>query len=105
MANHIKKGDSILIPFKNGQSIYDSQNRPRMYKTQKAFERAFPKHLIDIVGVELAEYVEVVRCKDCKEYIPWNDGRICARIGSYFGNTKPNDFCSRGERKMDAEVE
>lgn len=46
----------------------------------------------------------VVRCKDCVEYIHWGDdgNRICGRIGSYFGNTKPNDFCSRGA-KMDVE--
>lgn len=50
--------------------------------------------------------VEVVQCKDCVEYIPWLKGeRVCGRIGSYFGNTKPNDFCSRGVRKMAAEVE
>ena len=50
--------------------------------------------------------VEVVRCKDCEEYIPWLEGNyVCGLIGSYFGNTKPNDFCSRGVRKMDAEVE
>lgn len=42
----------------------------------------------------------VIRCRDCKEYIPWGDGRICGLVGSYFGNTKPNDFCSRGA-KMD----
>lgn len=51
--------------------------------------------------------VEVVRCMDCVEYIPYGDygDRICGRIGSYFGNTKPSDFCSRGIRKMDSEVE
>lgn len=44
--------------------------------------------------------VEVVRCKDCAEYIPWLYGdRICGRIGSYFGNTKPDDYCSRGRKK------
>lgn len=45
--------------------------------------------------------VPVVRCKDCEEYIPWLDRKICARIGSYFGNTKPNDFCSYGKRRCD----
>lgn len=43
--------------------------------------------------------VEVVRCKDCEEYIPWLRGYICGRIGSYYGNTKPDDYCSRGVRK------
>ena len=51
--------------------------------------------------IELAPAVDaepVVRCKDCAEYIPWGDDRICGRIGSYFGNTKPNDYCSRGRK-------
>ena len=43
--------------------------------------------------------VEVVRCKDCAEYIPWGNDRICGRVGSYYGNTKPNDYCSRGRKK------
>lgn len=41
----------------------------------------------------------VIRCKDCKEYAEWGDSTICMRLGSYYGNTKPNDFCSRAERK------
>lgn len=45
----------------------------------------------------------VIRCKDCEEYIPWGDRHICGLIGSYFGNTKPNDFCSRGRRKKAGE--
>ena len=46
--------------------------------------------------------VPVVRCKDCEEYIPWLRGNICGLIGSYYGDTKPNDFCSRGRRKEKA---
>lgn len=46
----------------------------------------------------IVEYAPVVRCKDCKEYIPWADGYICGRVGSYYGNTKPDDFCSFGEK-------
>ena len=45
----------------------------------------------------------VIRCKDCDEYIPWGDRHVCGLIGSYFGNTKPNDFCSRGRRKKAGE--
>lgn len=51
------------------------------------------------------DVVEVVRCKDCEEYIPWLDGKICGRIGSYYGNTKPNDFCSRGVKRTNAKEE
>lgn len=59
MANHIKRGESLLIPFRNGLSISDSQNKPRMYKTKKAFEKAFPKHYYGTDDVELVEYAEV----------------------------------------------
>lgn len=41
----------------------------------------------------------LVRCKDCKQYMEWLDGRICARLGSYHGDTKPTDYCSYGERQ------
>jgi len=104
MPSQIKRGESILIPFKDGKSIYDSQNKPRMYMTRQAFERSFPGYLVGRESVELVEYVEVVRCKDCAEYHPWLRGNICMRLGSYYGDTKPDDFCSYGRRK-DAEDE
>lgn len=39
MGSSIKEGQSIFIPFVNGESIPDSQNRPRMYKTVEQFEK------------------------------------------------------------------
>lgn len=56
---------------------------------------------IDMVKtVNAIDAVEVVRCKDCEEYVPWLEGDyVCGRIGACFGNTKPNDFCSRGVRR------
>lgn len=61
---------------------------------------------VDVIKeVPTVDAVEVVRCKDCEEYIPWLYGwYICGRVGSHHGNTKPDDFCSRGRRKMDAEA-
>lgn len=58
----------------------------------------------DVLGViddvTTVDAVEVVRCKDCAEYIPWLDGeRICGRMGSYHGDTKPDDYCSRGRKR------
>ena len=99
MASHIKRGESILIPFRNGQSITDSQLKPRMYKTMQAFEKSFPGHYLGTDGVELAEYAEVVRCKDCKHY-----GRIKGLIGLRCGFHDnllmcKDDFCSYGERR------
>lgn len=40
------------------------------------------------------DFVEVVRCKDCKHY----DGKwLCAICG--VSSRKPNDFCSYGKRR------
>ena len=48
-----------------------------------------------------ADFVEVVRCKECK-YLMFSDmyGE-CGR--GYMGIVSPNNFCSRGERKDGAE--
>ena len=49
-------------------------------------------------------YVEVVRCKDCKHYIPDTSispdfiGHYCEYHGNDY-SFLPNDFCSYGERK------
>ena len=56
----IKRGESIFIPFRNGTSIYDSQCKPRMYKTIKGFEKHFPSRYLGNDGIELVEYAEVV---------------------------------------------
>ena len=101
MASFIKKGESIFIPFRNGQSISDSQFKPRMYKTVQAFVKSFPGHYLGNIGVELAEYAEVVRCKDCIGKAHWykNDYgcTICGLSGLFV--VEDRDFCSYGERK------
>lgn len=96
MASEIKRGEAILIPFINGKSIYDSQCKPRMHKTVQAFEKSFPGHYLGTADVELVEYAEVVRCKDCVHY----DGEGCLLT---YGEFEPNsmDFCSYGERRND----
>jgi hypothetical protein len=100
MANTIKRGESLFIPFKNGESIYDSQLKPRMYKTKEQYDR-FNYHFKD---AEMVEYTEAVRCKDCKHYHPrcqsahWEGKKnMCCRSANV--HTKPDDFCSYGERK------
>ena len=105
MASHIKKGESILIPFRNGQSIADSQLKPRMYKTMQAFEKSFPGYYLGTAGVELVEYAEVVRCKDCKHWKlidglePHWECQIFCGLHDYGYLTGADDFCSYGERK------
>lgn len=59
MAKMIKRGETLLIPFRNGVSLSDSQQNPRMYKTRKAFDRMFPVLDHGTDGVELVEYAEV----------------------------------------------
>lgn len=103
MANTIKKGESLFIPFKNGESVYDSQLKPRMYKTKEQYDR-FGYRFKD---AEMVEYVEVVRCKDCensraiKETDPnaheyAEDCVWCMAHDVGFGK---DDFCSYGERR------
>lgn len=101
MASHIKKGESLLIPFRNGQSISDSQLKPRMYKTMQAFEKSFPGHYLGTDGVELVEYAPVVRCKDCKHrmYSDFDGCYVCHHGG--FNAINPDHFCSYGERRTD----
>lgn len=92
MASEIKRGESLLIPFRNGKSIHDSQLKPRMYKTLQAFEKSFPGHYLGTDGVELVEYVEVVRCKDCRHRVSGTWAKCTGR--------RPDDFCSDGERRF-----
>ena len=41
----------------------------------------------------------IVFCRDCVEYREWGNDLICMRYGSYYGNMKPNDYCSYGTLK------
>ena len=99
MANTIKKGESLFIPFKNGESIYDSQIKPRMYKTKEQYDR-FSYRFDD---AEMVEYAEVVRCKECKHWGGVIYGGRCkqwsAPLAGVTHFTSADDFCSYGERK------
>ena len=110
MANTIKKGESLFIPFKNGESIYDSQLKPRMYKTKEQYDR-FSYRFDD---AEMVEYTEVVRCKECEYWFAEELVRCemlhaepygwCCRKRSIIETdrtdiTRHDDFCSYGVRK------
>lgn len=99
----IKRGESIFIPFRNGISIYDSQCKPRMYKTIKGFEKHFPGHYLGKDGVELVEYAEVIRCKDCTfcHYNSSNETYKCITMNGMYRTVQPNEFCSYGENKQE----
>ena len=94
MANVIKRGESILIPFENGESVRDSQLKPRIYRTKAQYERF--KYMCR--NAELVEYAEVVRCKDCKYRHKTVSGlKICQYHITM--EAKDEDFCSYGERR------
>ena len=44
------------------------------------------------------DFVNVVRCKDCKHWIYWADEKRCS-CDLHHTHTSRNDFCSYGERK------
>ena len=43
--------------------------------------------------------VEVVRCKDCKHYAIWSNGRFMRHCDFHEASSYEDDFCSYGERK------
>ena len=63
-----------------------------------------PKLLHDVIvwlmNRPVVDAVEVVRCKDCKSY---NGGGCDLVYGEY--EPEPNDFCSRGTKKYEIDVE
>ena len=99
MANVIKRGESILIPFYNGESVRDSQLKPRIYRTKEQYERFSYMSR----GAELVEYAEVVRCCDCvfNKVILDNVGAGHCHCKKRYGlpEVDPTDFCSSGERR------
>lgn len=44
----------------------------------------------------------VIRCKDCKYYDEEDPDNVCGRLCVYFA--KPNDFCSKAERREENDV-
>ena len=72
-------------------------------------EYVMKKHIDveDIANTPTVVAVEVVRCKDCKHYMLWEDSEdkcTCAKsIGLMVSD--PDDFCSYGERRTNNERE
>lgn len=59
MPGKIKQGQSIFIPFRNGMSISDSQNKTRMYMSKEKFKASFPAFRLGTEDIELLEYAPV----------------------------------------------
>lgn len=58
-----------------------------------------------IKAIPPADVVEVVRCKDCKDFRPWGgqsklgDCMVCVCDGENPFTMEETDFCSDGDRK------
>ena len=60
-------------------------------------ERDYEEIKRRIEECETADVQEVIYCKNCKNYLKFENGDVvCEEFGGYI---KDNDFCSRGERK------
>ena len=102
MAKYIDRGDLIewlkrirLIDLSDGRGLC----RVIMEDDFKKAIKKMPKGII-------ADVAPVVRCKDCKHY----DLGVCLKIYSdgnahpeAWQSRRPEDFCSYGERKDDAD--
>lgn len=64
----------------------------------KPFGYTFTPKTEDRITITL-ESKPIVFCRDCEEYRNWDGDKICMRLGSYYGNTKPDDYCSYGRDK------
>lgn len=108
MARAIKEGQSIYIPFVDGESVFDSQNKPRMYKSVEQFERSYPRFRLK--EPKLVEYAPVVHGK--WENNHWRNSISCsncsncnfeAQHGDYRGVNEKYKYCPNCGAKMDLE--
>lgn len=76
MARAIKQGQSIYIPFVKGESVFDSQNRPRMYKSVEQFQKSYPSFRLE--NPELVEYAPVVHGRWGAGDMPTYGGYKCS---------------------------
>ena len=76
--------------------LYNKTLRPD--ESNAAFEA-----MSRIKQLQTVDAVPVIRCKDCKYYLPepWGGGILQIDYMCYngLGLSKPDDFCSRAERK------
>lgn len=107
MASKIKKGESIYIPFIDGESVLDSQNRPRMYKSVEQFKKSYPGYREGAPN-ELVEYAPVVRGRWIDYSEPNEDGNCqCYCSNCYAGDVQrvgeKVPYCWKCGAKMDLE--
>lgn len=78
--------------------LYNEMNYPGR---SEEFMTAIDVAIADLTDAPTVDAVEVVRCLDCK-YLMFSD--CYGECGKgYMGVVRPDDFCSRGERKEGAD--
>lgn len=66
----------------------------------KPFGYTFMPKTKDRITITL-ESKPIVFCWDCEEYQHWDGDKICMRLGSYYGNMRPDDYCSYGMKRQE----
>ena len=72
------------------------------FNLDDAYDRGWEDALDNIEDAPTIDAVPVVRCRECKYYevdAGWTDGRACLMHHHRTTACRPDDFCSRGERK------
>ena len=103
MAQFLNKGDHIFIPFcNNGKNMIGDYGSLCVYKSLKTAMRYRGKDADEIV-----EYAPIVRCGNCKHFVPEENVGDDDWEGKCLYNdiyVDTSDFCSRGEARRDTEV-
>lgn len=104
MAQFLNKGDHIFIPFhENGNNMIGNYGSARIYLSIETAMKYVGKRAHEIV-----EYAPIVRCGNCKYFVPAENVGADDWEGECMYNdctyVDTSDFCSRGETRRDTEV-
>lgn len=89
----------------------DLISRSALLAELKRWEWGLPEHEVEcaVAAVHTVAAEPVIRCKDCQHYGGVAFGNVCRRWSAPLAGmkncTKPDDFCSYGERRTNDEPE
>lgn len=113
MTEYITKGQAVDAAYRAIHYGFNDVHKAMMEgKDLKVDADNFYYTLLENVRAEIAvalpaDVVEVVRCKDCKDFRPWGgqsklgDCMVCVCDGENPFTMEETDFCSDGDRKDD----
>ena len=94
----LKKDSHLFIPFdKSGKNLVGSYGSPYIYQSKKTAMKYAGRD-----AHELVEYAPIVRCGNCKHFVPEENVGNDDWEGTCLYNecyVDIGDFCSRGERR------